>query len=197
MVDITLKYFLAILDGWNFQFENYTDWRWRDYIFNHLKWNSLFRPQKSHQHLLWIISIFLDFDRVSKWAIFSKFLVRTILWHYFIINWFVIQLWQASSSCSGQRRWWHKEWNSHWYVTGHALTCGRDFKPKNLVNFIKGHLLFASVASTYIVLAIKLLEEPGLRRKIGPQYEKYMETTPAFCPFLTMGKSKSVEKKDW
>ena len=67
---------------------------------------------------------------------------------------------------------------------------------RNLVNFIKGHLLFASVASTYIVLAIKLLEEPGLRRKIGPQYEKYMETTPAFCPFLTMGKSTSVEKKE-
>ena len=65
------------------------------------------------------------------------------------------------------------------------------------MNFIEGHLLFASVASTYIVLAIKLLEEPGLRRKIGPQYEKYMKTTPAFCPFLTMGKPKSVEKKDW
>ena len=67
---------------------------------------------------------------------------------------------------------------------------------RNIVNLLKGHLLFASVASTYIVLAIKLLEEPGLRRKIGPQYEKYMETTPAFCPFLTMGKSTSVEKKE-
>ena len=77
-------------------------------------------------------------------------------------------------------------------ITGHALTCGRDSKPKDFVNFIEGHLLFASVASTYIVLAIKLLEEPGLRRKIGPQYEKYMETTPAFCPFLTMGKPKSA-----
>ena len=65
------------------------------------------------------------------------------------------------------------------------------------VNSTKGHLLFASVASTYIILAIKLLEEPGLRRKIGPQYEKYMETTPAFCPFLTMGEPKIVKKENW
>ena len=64
------------------------------------------------------------------------------------------------------------------------------------MNSVKGHLLFASVASTYIVLAIKLLEEPGLRQKIGPKYEAYMETTPAFCPFLTMGTSKKLKKED-
>ena len=57
---------------------------------------SVCNQSKSHQHLLWITSICLDFDKVSKWEIFSKFRARMILWHYFITNWFAIQSWPGS-----------------------------------------------------------------------------------------------------
>lgn len=80
----------------------------------------------------------------------------------------------------------------HYKLVRHPIMTGFFIMFWSTPVMTKGRLLFASVASTYIVLAIKLLEEPGLRRKIGPQYEKYMETTPAFCPFLTLGKSKNA-----
>jgi protein-S-isoprenylcysteine O-methyltransferase Ste14 len=47
-----------------------------------------------------------------------------------------------------------------------------------------GRLLFAGVLSIYILMAVFILEEPGLIKSLGATYKKYIETTPAFFPFM-------------
>ena len=47
-----------------------------------------------------------------------------------------------------------------------------------------GHLLFSSVATVYILLAVHFLEEPELIDSIGQDYKDYMKTTPSYCPFF-------------
>ena len=56
-----------------------------------------------------------------------------------------------------------------------------------------GHLLFSVVATGYILIAVFYFEEPDHVQIIGPEYVKYMESTPAFCPF-TKPKSKSKSR---
>jgi protein-S-isoprenylcysteine O-methyltransferase Ste14 len=46
-----------------------------------------------------------------------------------------------------------------------------------------GHLLFALVTTSYILVAIKL-EETDLERFLGDSYRRYRETTPMILPFL-------------
>ncbi|XRB13524.1 hypothetical protein RI054_06g33620 [Pseudoscourfieldia marina] len=46
-----------------------------------------------------------------------------------------------------------------------------------------GHFLFSSLATVYILTATSLLEEPDLRRELGPAYEHYLRSVPSFCPF--------------
>jgi protein-S-isoprenylcysteine O-methyltransferase Ste14 len=45
----------------------------------------------------------------------------------------------------------------------------------------EGHLLFAFVTSTYIVMAV-VWEERDLGAHFGDAYVRYQETTPKFCP---------------
>ncbi len=47
-----------------------------------------------------------------------------------------------------------------------------------------GHLLFAVMTSGYIILAVKLLEEPDLMREHPGRYPAYMEQVPGFVPRL-------------
>lgn len=54
-----------------------------------------------------------------------------------------------------------------------------------------GHVLFSTVASTYIILAVHFLEEPDLVEMMGKDYVEYMEKTPAYCPFFGKSKEKS------
>ena len=54
-----------------------------------------------------------------------------------------------------------------------------------------GRVMFATITSTYILLAVKFLEEPALQCLLGKQYTEYMETTPAYCPALTGRKGKT------
>jgi protein-S-isoprenylcysteine O-methyltransferase Ste14 len=44
-----------------------------------------------------------------------------------------------------------------------------------------GRLLFAAVASGYIVVAVRF-EEHDLRRQLGEPYERYLERVPRFVP---------------
>ena len=58
-------------------------------------------------------------------------------------------------------------------------------------NTDKGHLLFSTVASIYIYIAVRFFEEPDLVQMIGEKYENYMEVTPSFCPFYPVSKKKT------
>lgn len=45
-----------------------------------------------------------------------------------------------------------------------------------------GHLLFSAVATAYIVLAVKYLEERDLRRALGDAYVEYQQRVPMLIP---------------
>ena len=47
-----------------------------------------------------------------------------------------------------------------------------------------GHLLFALMTTGYIIVAVKLLEEPDLKRQHPGRYGAYMEQVPGFVPRL-------------
>jgi len=46
-----------------------------------------------------------------------------------------------------------------------------------------GHLLFTTVTTIYILLAVKYLEEKDLRKFIGEKYETYQQEVPMIVPF--------------
>ena len=45
-----------------------------------------------------------------------------------------------------------------------------------------GHLVFSAVASAYIFIAVKFLEERDLRDLFGARYDEYIRTTGAYLP---------------
>lgn len=51
-----------------------------------------------------------------------------------------------------------------------------------------GHLLFASITSVYILIAVKYLEEKDLREFIGKEYEDYQKNVPMIVPFTKRNK---------
>ncbi|TXD84083.1 isoprenylcysteine carboxylmethyltransferase family protein [Subsaximicrobium wynnwilliamsii] len=51
-----------------------------------------------------------------------------------------------------------------------------------------GHLLFASVTSLYILIAVKYLEEKDLRKTLGKAYEDYQQKVPMILPFSKIAK---------
>jgi protein-S-isoprenylcysteine O-methyltransferase Ste14 len=46
-----------------------------------------------------------------------------------------------------------------------------------------GHLLFTTVTTIYILIAVKYLEEKDLRKFIGEKYETYQKEVPMIIPF--------------
>ncbi len=56
-----------------------------------------------------------------------------------------------------------------------------------------GHLLFAAVASAYIVVAV-VWEERDLGTLLGAEYRAYRERTPRFFPRLGRGRPQAVRK---
>ncbi|MEP2772505.1 MAG: methanethiol S-methyltransferase [Fulvivirga sp.] len=46
-----------------------------------------------------------------------------------------------------------------------------------------GHLLFTTVTTIYILIAVKYLEEKDLRKSIGEKYEMYQKEVPMIIPF--------------
>ena len=57
------------------------------------------------------------------------------------------------------------------------------------------HLFFAIGATTYILIAVTLFEEPDLRDMFGEKYAEYEKVTPGFCPFTAMFRSGSKNVK--
>lgn len=52
-----------------------------------------------------------------------------------------------------------------------------------------GHLLFAAVTTTYILVAVKFLEEKDLRKALGAKYEAYQKEVPMLIPFTKRSKT--------
>jgi protein-S-isoprenylcysteine O-methyltransferase Ste14 len=48
-----------------------------------------------------------------------------------------------------------------------------------------GHLLFAVMTTGYIIVAVKMFEEPDLKQMHPGRYQAYMEQVPALIPRLT------------
>lgn len=55
-----------------------------------------------------------------------------------------------------------------------------------------GRLLLATLYTTYIVSAVKLLEEPQLIEEMGEDYSEYLKSVPSFCPLWPMNGSSTV-----
>lgn len=51
-----------------------------------------------------------------------------------------------------------------------------------------GRLLFAGVTTTYILIAVKYLEEKDLKKLIGKEYETYQRNVPMIFPFTKLRK---------
>lgn len=56
-------------------------------------------------------------------------------------------------------------------------------------------LLFSVFQTSYIVIAVKMLEEPKLKKMLGKPYEDYLQTVPSFCPF-TRWPTQSATKEE-
>ena len=54
--------------------------------------------------------------------------------------------------------------------------------------------LFAAFNTTYIILAVRLLEERDLQEKYGEAYEKYLDTVPRFFPRIAFQGEHAKEK---
>ena len=54
-----------------------------------------------------------------------------------------------------------------------------------------GRLLFAAVATAYMVVAV-YLEEADLRQTFGDAYRRYQETTPRYFPRLARRRARAA-----
>jgi protein-S-isoprenylcysteine O-methyltransferase Ste14 len=57
------------------------------------------------------------------------------------------------------------------------------------------HLVFSGACSVYILLAIKLFEEPDLVAEFGEDYRNYQQRVPMYCPFLGHGGASDAKEK--
>ncbi|CBY07303.1 unnamed protein product [Oikopleura dioica] len=79
----------------------------------------------------------------------------------------------------------------HYSIVRHPLMSGCLLMMVCPLELTIGRILIAFIVSIYIFISVKYFEEADLiNYKIGPEYEKYMKTTPAFipnvftCPFV-------------
>merc|ERR1712130_194046 len=72
---------------------------------------------------------------------------------------------------------------AHYKLVRHPIMTGFFIMFWSVPIMTAGHLLFSVVATGYILIAVLCFEEPDLVKMVGPVYIKYMESTPAFCPF--------------
>lgn len=57
----------------------------------------------------------------------------------------------------------------------------------------QGHLLFAMLCTAFIIFTVAAFEEPNLVEDV-PEYAKYIQTVPAYCPMPGMSWSSSSKK---
>ena len=78
----------------------------------------------------------------------------------------------------------------HYKYVRHPIMTGFFLMFWAIPSITIGRVLFAGVASGYILFAVKLLEEPDLIKTVGKTYEDYMKTTPSFCPMFNSNNKK-------
>uniref|UniRef100_A0A7S4DLD3 Nuclear envelope membrane protein n=1 Tax=Lotharella globosa TaxID=91324 RepID=A0A7S4DLD3_9EUKA len=71
----------------------------------------------------------------------------------------------------------------HYSLVAHPIMTGFLVISWSATVMSASRLLFAVLMTSYIVFAVKMLEEPDLERKIGSPYTEYLATVPSFCPF--------------
>ena len=67
-------------------------------------------------------------------------------------------------------------------VVRHPLMLGLLIAFWSVPTMTIGHLLFVSVWTAYVYLAVKHLEERDLRKELGEQYAKYQQEVPMLIP---------------
>jgi protein-S-isoprenylcysteine O-methyltransferase Ste14 len=75
---------------------------------------------------------------------------------------------------------------AHYSIVAHPIMTGMLIICWSTPVMTAPRLLFAVVNTLYIVVAVKVFEEPQLDRNIGPAYGEYLATVPSFCPFFPM-----------
>jgi protein-S-isoprenylcysteine O-methyltransferase Ste14 len=73
---------------------------------------------------------------------------------------------------------------AHYALVAHPIMTGLFIVLWSAPVMSASRLLLASTLSLYIVLAVKLLEEPRLCHYFGKPYIDYLETVPTFCPMM-------------
>lgn len=58
-----------------------------------------------------------------------------------------------------------------------------------------GHLLFAVITTSYILVAVKFLEEKDLKKALGKTYEEYQKKVPMIIPFTKFSNNNTIEPK--
>uniref|UniRef100_A0A7S3YMF5 Nuclear envelope membrane protein n=1 Tax=Lotharella globosa TaxID=91324 RepID=A0A7S3YMF5_9EUKA len=71
----------------------------------------------------------------------------------------------------------------HYSIVAHPIMTGFLVICWSTPVMSASRLLYAVLMTSYIVFAVKMLEEPDLERKIGSPYTEYLATVPSFCPF--------------
>ena len=72
----------------------------------------------------------------------------------------------------------------HYKLVRHPIMSGFFIMFWCVPEMTLGHLIFSSVSSLYILLAVYFLEEPDLVTSIGEDYTNYKKSTPMYCPFM-------------
>jgi len=85
---------------------------------------------------------------------------------------------------------WHYNYVAHPIMTGFFFMCWAT------PTMSAPRLLFASILTLYIVIAVAHFEEPDLEKECGHSYTKYLQTVPRFFPWMAPAKKfKATVKK--
>eukprot|EP01036_Dinobryon_divergens_P027571 gene27571-36370_t len=84
---------------------------------------------------------------------------------------------------------------AHYSFVAHPIMTGTMIAIWAQPRMTLPRLLFSVFQTSYIVIAVKMLEEPKLIKTLGKPYADYLETVPSFCPF-TRWHTRSAVKGD-
>ncbi len=90
---------------------------------------------------------------------------------------------QKSSAITFQERFFYK-------IVRHPIMLGFIIAFWATPKMTVGHLTFAVITTLYIIVAVKYLEEPDLKKAIGKEYEAYQKKVPMLIPFMKSGLKK-------
>jgi len=74
----------------------------------------------------------------------------------------------------------------HYKIVRHPIMTGFFTMFFAVPHMTLNHLFFSVSCSVYILLAVKLFEEPDLKKVHEQEYEDYCKKIPAYVPFMPM-----------